>query len=216
VLAYVLETSLRLLHPFMPFITEELWQNLKERLPEGTLTSPALIVAPYPKSNEKLLDPGAEQVMEAVMDIVRTIRNARAEYKVDVGKWVESFVYTDSLLSDIKARSATIETLAKTRPLTVLPRDKRPSKADKAMVSVLKDADVVIPLAGMVDIEAEKARLSKEIDILQREISKLTQRLGDEQFTSKAPAAVIEKEKSRLQEYENKSARMKTELDQLG
>jgi valyl-tRNA synthetase len=74
----------------------------------------------------------------------------------------------------------------------------------------------VIPLAGMVDIEAEKARLSKEIEILQREISKLTQRLGDEQFTSKAPAAVIEKEKSRLQEYENKSARMKTELEQLG
>ena len=216
VLAYVLETSLRLLHPFMPFITEELWQNLKERLPEGTLTSPALIIAPYPESNEKLLDPEAEQVMGAVMDIVRTIRNARAEYKVDIGKWVESCVYTDSLLPEIKARSATIETLARTRPLTVLPRDKRPSKADKAMVSVLKDADVVIPLAGMVDIEAEKTRLSKEIEILQREISKLTQRLGDEQFTSKAPAAVIEKEKGRLQEYENKSARMKTELEQLG
>ncbi len=116
VLAYVLETSLRLLHPFMPFITEELWQNLKERLPEGTLTSPALIVAPYPKANEKLFDKEAEQVMEAVMDIVRSIRNARAEYKVDIGKWVESTVYTDSLLSDIKARSDIVGRLAKTRP----------------------------------------------------------------------------------------------------
>ncbi len=216
VLAYVLEMSLRLLHPFMPFITEELWQNLKERLPEGTLTSPALIVAPYPQYNEKLLDPEAEQVMGAVMDIVRTIRNARSEYKVDIGKWVESFVYTDNLLQDIKARSGIIETLAKTRPLTILPRDKRPSKAEKAMVSVLKDADVVIPLAGMVDIQAEKARLSKEIEIMDREIGRLTQRLGDAQFTSKAPAAVIEKEKSRLLEYESKAARMKTELEQLG
>ncbi|MBN1375316.1 MAG: valine--tRNA ligase, partial [Dehalococcoidia bacterium] len=216
VLAYVLESSLRLLHPFMPFITEELWQNLKERLPGGTLASPALVIAAYPVSNEQLLDEEAEHVMEAVMDIVRTIRNARAEYKVDIGKWVESFVYTDSLLPDIKVRSGIIETLAKTRPLTVLSRDKRPSQADKAMVSVLKDADVVIPLAGMVDINAEKARMSKEMEVLQREISRLTQRLGDGQFTSKAPAAVIEKEKNRLEEYQNKCTRMKTELEQLG
>jgi valyl-tRNA synthetase len=80
----------------------------------------------------------------------------------------------------------------------------------------LKDADVVIPLAGMVDIQAEKVRLSKEIEIMDREIGRLTQRLGDAQFTSKAPAAVIEKEKSRLQEYESKASRMKTELEQLG
>jgi valyl-tRNA synthetase len=216
VLAYVLETSLRLLHPFMPFITEELWQNLKERLPEGTLTAKALIIAPYPEANDKMLDPESERVLETVMFIVRTIRNARAEYKVDIGKWVESFVYTDSLLKDIKAMSMTIEILAKTRPLSILPMDKRPSKAEKAIVSVLKEADVVIPLAGMVDVDTEKARLSKEIATLEREISRLGERLQDTQFTSKAPPAVIEKEKGRLQEYESKVARMKTELEQLG
>jgi len=215
VLAFVLETSLRLLHPFMPFITEELWQNLRERLPRDKLKAPALIIAPYPVGNEKLLDPEAEQVMETVMEVVRTIRNARAEYKVEMGKWVESSVYAGSLQSDLKAKSAIIETLAKTRPLNILPREQRPAQAEKAMVYVVKDADVVIPLAGMVDAEAEKARLTKEMEILEREIIRLRGRLADSQFTSKAPPAVIDKEKSRLKEYEDKVARMKAELKQL-
>ncbi len=215
VLAFVLETSLRLLHPFMPFITEELWQNLKERLPRETLKDPALIIAPYPRPKEKLLDPQAEQVMETVMEIVRTIRNARAEYKVEMGKWVESSVYAGSLQAALKGKSAVIESLARTRPLSILPRGQRPANAEKAMVYVLKDADVVIPLAGMVDAEAEKARLSKEMDVLEREINRLSGRLADSQFTSKAPPAVIDKEKGRLNEYQDKVARMKTELKQL-
>jgi len=216
VLAFVLETSLRLLHPFMPFITEELWQNLKNRLPEGTLKSPALIVAPYPAANVNLLDAESEQVMETVMEVVRTIRNARAEYKVEMGKWVESSVYAGSLQADLKAKAAVIETLAKTRPLSILPREQRPANAEKAMVYVLKDADVVIPLAGMVDIEAEKARLTKEMETLDREINRLSGRLADSQFTTKAPPAVIDKEKGRLQEYQDKFARMQAELRQLG
>ena len=216
VLAFVLETSLRLLHPFMPFITEELWQNLKNRLPEGTLKSPALIVAPYPAANVNLLDAESEQVMETVMEVVRTIRNARAEYKVEMGKWVESSVYAGSLQADLKAKAAVIETLAKTRPLSILPREQRPANAEKAMVYVLKDADVVIPLAGMVDIEAEKARLTKEMETLDREINRLSGRLADSQFTTKAPPAVIDKEKGRLQEYQDKFARVQAELRQLG
>ena len=216
VLAFVLEASLRLLHPFMPFITEELWQNFKERLPEGILKTPALIIAPYPKANPKLLDPGSEQVMETVMEVVRTIRNARAEYKVDIGKWIESSVYAGDHRTDLKGKAAVIEVLAKTRPLNILSRDQRPAKAEKAMVYVLKDADVVIPLAGMVDVEAEKTRLSKEMSTLEREIARLSQRLEDTQFISKAPPAVIDKEKARLKEYQDKCARMKVELQQLG
>ena len=215
VLAYVLETSLRLLHPFMPFITEELWQDLKERLPQGILASPALIIAPYPKANEKLIDPDSERTMAAVMDIVRSLRNTRAEHRVDIGKSIEATVYTDNLLSEIKARTDIIGRLAKTN-LSVLPREKRPLTDEKAVVSVLKEAEVVVPLKGMIDIDAEKARLAKEMEVLAREIARLTQRLGDTQFTSKAPAPVIQKEKSRLQEYENKVARMKIELQQLG
>jgi valyl-tRNA synthetase len=216
VLACVLETSLRLLHPFMPFITEELWQNLRERLPEGTLNTPALIIAPYPEANLKLLNAGSEQIMETIMEIVRTIRNARAEYKVDIGKWVESSIYAGDHQADLKHKAGVIEALAKTRPLNILSRDQRPSNTEKAMVYVLKDADVVIPLEGMVDMQAERARLSKEMAVLDREIARLTERLEDGRFTSRAPATVIEKERSRLKEYGDKLARMKVELQQLG
>ena len=216
VLTYVLEASLRLLHPFMPFITEELWQNMKERLPQGTLEAPALIVARYPVADGKVLDDRAEQVMEAVMEIIRSIRNTRAEYKVDTGRWVESFIYADSLLEDIRARSDIIEMLARTRPLNILPRTSRPAKNEKALVAVLRYAEVIVPLAGMIDLNAEKARLSKEMDGLQNEIVRLTQRLEDGQFIGKAPSTVVEKEKARLEEYKSKFARMQAELQQLG
>lgn len=216
VLTYVLEASLRLLHPFMPFITEELWQNMKERLPQGMLEAPALIVARYPVADGKVLNNRAEQVMEAVMEIIRSIRNTRAEYKVDTGRWVESFIYADSLLEDIRARSDIIEMLARTRPLNILPRTSRPAKNEKALVAVLRDAEVIVPLAGMIDLNAEKARLSKEMDGLQNEIVRLTQRLEDGQFIGKAPSTVVEKEKARLEEYKSKFARMQAELQQLG
>ena len=215
VLAYVLESLLRLLHPFMPFITEELWQNLKQRLPNGTLTSPTLIVAPYPSANAKLIDAEAERIMEAIMEIIRTIRNARAEYKVEAGRWVDAYVYADSLLPHITSKSAVIENLAKARPLHILSREKRQLKGERAVVSVLKDIEVVVPLAGMVDINAEKTRIAKEMEVLEREISRLKQRIGDNEFTSKAPAAVVEKESSRLKDYETKLIRLKSELEQL-
>ncbi|MFA5400093.1 MAG: valine--tRNA ligase [Dehalococcoidia bacterium] len=215
VLVYVLEKSLRLLHPFMPFITEELWQNLKERLPGETLDSPALIIAPYPSANQELLDMEAENQIENEIEIIRAIRNTRAEYKVDINKPVKARAYMATFSTSIGLRSNIIGKLSKAT-IDIQPMEKRPSTNEKAVVLNLRNADVVIPLEGMVDIEAEKARLSKEMAVLEREIARLTQRLEDAQFTSKAPAAVIEKERARLREYTDKLARMKAELQQLG
>ncbi len=215
VLAFVLDTTLRLLHPFMPFITEELWQNMKQRLPEGSLDSASIIIAPYPVANKKLFDVEAEAVIESVIEIIRSVRNARAEHKVEAGKWIEVNVYTDRLQNDIAAKSDAIETLAKARPLAVLSRSQRPSKVEKALVLVLKEAEVVLPLAGMVDVVAEKRRLEDEIGVVEREIAKLDQRLKDAAFVSKAPAAVVDKERGKVQGYKDKLLRLKQELTQL-
>ncbi len=215
VLAFVLDTTLRLLHPFMPFITEELWQNMKQRLPEGSLDSASIIIAPYPVANKKLFDVEAEAVIESVIEIIRSVRNARAEHKVEAGKWIEVNVYTDRLQNDIAAKSDAIETLAKARPLAVLSRSQRPSKVEKALVLVLKEAEVVLPLAGMVDVVAEKQRLEDEIGVVEREIAKLDQRLKDAAFVSKAPAAVVDKERGKVQGYKDKLLRLKQELTQL-
>ena len=110
VVTFVLENTLRLLHPFMPFITEELWQNLKQRLPEGSLNPSSIMIAPYPVANEKAFDPEAERIMDSVIEIVRSIRNARAEHKVEASKWIEAHVYADELTSAIASQSAAIET----------------------------------------------------------------------------------------------------------
>jgi valyl-tRNA synthetase len=215
VLAFALDTTLRLLHPFMPFITEELWQNLKQRLPEGSLGLASIIIAPYPVGNKKFIDAEAELVMESVIEIIRSIRNARAEHKVAAGKWIEACVYADKLQPAIASKSEAIETLAKARPLAVLSRHQRRAKEEKALVLVLKEAEVVLPWAGMVDVAAERRRLEEETSTVDKEISRLEQRLKDAAFVSKAPAAVVDKERDKLKGFKDKLLRLKQELAQL-
>ena len=216
VLAVVLETTLRLLHPFMPFITEELWQGLKQRLPEGSLDSTSIMIAPYPVADEKAIDPEAEQVMDSVIEIIRCIRNARAEHKVAAGKWIEARVYADNLRLAIASQSQAIETLAKARPLAVLSRDQRQARGEKALVLVLKEAEVVLPWAGMVDLVAERQRLEREIGAGEKETARLEERLKDGAFLSKAPAEVVDKERGKLQACKDKFKRLRQELAQFG
>ncbi len=214
-LAIVLETTLRLLHPFMPFLTEELWQGLKKRLPEGLLAAPSITVARYPKAYRRAIDPEAERVMGAVIEVIRAIRNARAEHKVAAGKWIEARIYTDELKSAIVSQSAAIEMLARARPVVVLRREERQRGGEKGLVMVLKEAEVVLPWEGMVDVVAERQRLEKEMVLVRNEISQLEQRLKDEQFLSKAPAAVVEKERQKLVGYQDRLERLKQELEQF-
>jgi len=215
VLAHVLETTLRLLHPFMPFITEELWQGLKQRLPERSLEPDSIMIAPYPVADEKAVDPEAERVMDSVIEIIRCIRNARAEHKVPPTRWIEARIYADDLCSAIATQSVAIEILAKARPLAVLGRNQREAKGEKALVLVLKEAEVVLPWAGMVDVAAERQRLEREISANKAEIARLEERLKDSAFVSKAPAAVVEKERGKLQSCKDKLMRLKQELAQL-
>lgn len=153
--------------------------------------------------------------MESVIEIIRSIRNARAEHKVTANKWIEVRVYADKLQSHIAAKSDTIETLARAKPLAVLSRRQRSAKEDKALVLVLKEAEVVLPWAGMVDVTVEKLRLENEISVLEQEIGRLEQQLRDSSFTSKAPAAIVDKERDKLQGYKDKLLRLKQELTQL-
>ena len=215
VLAFILDTTLRLLHPFMPFITEELWQNLKQRLPQGSPNPDSIMIAPYPVTNKKAIDPEAEQAMDSVIEIIRSIRNARAEHKVAAAKWIEARIYADNLRSFIALQSETIETLARARPLAILSRDQRQAEEEKTLVLVLKEAEVVLPWAGMVDLAIERQRLEKEISESHKEIARLKDRLQDTAFTSKAPAAVVDKERDKLQAREDKLTRLNQELSQL-
>ena len=214
-LVNTLEKSLRLLHPFMPFVTEELWQSLKQRLPDKDQMSASIMIAPYPFANDKAFAPKAERVMDSVIEVIRSIRNVRAQYKVKPSKWIEARVYTGELLSSLIAEKSMIETLAKVRPLTILGRQEREPTKDKALVLVLKEAEVVVPLAGMMDRRAEEQRLVREREEIKGRIAQLKARLRDNAFLSKAPSQVIEREKQKLALLEDKLKRLHQELSQL-
>jgi valyl-tRNA synthetase len=216
VLISVLDKTLRLLHPFMPFITDEIWQNIKQRVPGFCEQTGSIMIAAYPEADTGYFNDEAERIMDSVIDITRAIRNIRAEYKVELGKWIEARVYLDELKPAIAAKSEIIQTLAKVRPLHILNRKERKKDEDKVIAVVLKEAEVVLPLAGMVDTAAEKKRLSEEMSVLHREIERLGSRLQDNSFLSKAPEAVVNKEKDRLQSYKDKVNRLEKELSLLG
>jgi len=210
-----LEKSLRLLHPFMPFVTEELWQSLGQRLPHRSQMPASIMIAPYPIADDSAFAPEAERVMDSAIEIVRSVRNVRAQYKVKPGKWIEARVYAGDLLSSLITQANMMEILAKARPLTILGRQEREFAKDKDLVFVLKEAEVVVPLAGVVDRLAEERRLLKENQEVSERIAQLGSRLRDKAFLSKAPAEVVEKEKEKLSTLESRLNRLNQELSQL-
>ncbi|TEU02162.1 MAG: valine--tRNA ligase [Dehalococcoidia bacterium] len=221
VLAHVLETSLRLLHPFMPFITEEIWQSLKGHLDYEMAES--IMVSPYPAAEEEALDDEAEKQMAVVIEIVRAIRNARAEFRVAPARWIEAVVAAAETKPAIETQAQAIETLARVRPLTIIgTEDARPAGGEgwesgkKAKMVVLEGAEVILPMAGMVDLEAERARLKKESAGNQAEIARIEARLKDQSFLSKAPPDVVERERERLAAQRDRLMRLGERLSELG
>jgi valyl-tRNA synthetase len=212
VLVQVLEISLRMLHPYMPFVTEELWQHLKRRLPEGWQEQESIMISAYPKADETLYNDEAERIMESVTEIVRYIRNARSQYNVDNSKWIEAQVYGGVITEAIKPYSAAIETLARARPVTIFDDRSQLKTGENALATVLKEVEVVIPMESMVDVEAEKQRLRKEIERDQAEFNRLEIRLKDKAFLEKAPAAVVEKERQKMDTIADKIERLKQQL----
>jgi valyl-tRNA synthetase len=209
VLIHILEASLRLLHPFMPFLTEELWQHLKYRLPADWQNTDSIMIARYPAADAKASDDKAEQVIDTIIDIVRAIRNARSENKVEVNHWVTAEIYSGDLTSAITPYSEAMQTLSRAKPLTFHKSRLKDTVKDNAVVSVLKETEVVIPMASMVDLASEQERIKKGIEQLEPDIARLEARLKDESFLSKAPAAVIAKEKDRLAERKDRLARLR-------
>jgi len=215
VLTYVLETSLRLLHPFMPFITEELWQNLKQRLPQGWQDAESIMVAAYPDAVGVAVDTEAERIMPAVIEIIRAIRNARAQYKVASTRWVEARIYAGEMKAAVTPYAQAIQILARVKPVTFFESRLEGQSSENALALVLQNSDVVISMESMVDLAAERERLSKEIEQEQSRAARLEARLGDKAFLSKAPPAIIEKERQRLDTLIDKLTRLRQQMNRL-
>ena len=208
VLAYVLEHTLRLLHPFMPFITEEIWQHIPH---EGQ----SVMIAQWPSGEEGKVDESGEAQMTAVMEAIKAIRNMRLEVNAAPGKKSEAiFSITDENLRSVFAENkGYLTTLAATDPVTILPAGTE--KPDNALTAVINGAEVYLPLKGLIDIEKETVRLNKELETLDKEIKRAAGKLNNAGFTAKAPADVIAKEKEKLQGYEDKKKAVEERLSYL-
>jgi valyl-tRNA synthetase len=211
VLVRVLESSMRLLHPYMPFVTEAVWQHLRSAV-EG-LEPESIMVAAYP-ADDGQLDREAEERMRTVIEVVRAIRNIRAERGVDPGRYVEAYISSDGALPTLEAARPMVEALARVRPLHLVPDA---SAAPKTAVAsaVLAEAQVVLPLAGLIDVEAERSRLSTQLAEVENEVHGLEEKLSNEQFRSKAPAEVVAREEERLASARGRAEALRARLADL-
>ncbi len=204
-LVEVLETTLRLLHPFMPFITEEIWQ----RLPH---TGESIMIAPYPKAKRKERAEVAERAMEAVMAVVTAVRNIRGEMRISPGVTLTATLRPGrggaALFS---ASAALVETLARVR-LTVDPQATRPRNS---ALAVAGGAEVYVDLAGIVDLAAERQRLGKEIRKAGETVDFLTAKLARPEFVARAPEEIVERERARLAAEEVRRAKLTASLGWL-
>ncbi|MFW6150882.1 MAG: valine--tRNA ligase [Chloroflexota bacterium] len=214
ILVDILERSLRLLHPFIPFVSEELWQKVRQHYGGLRNMPESIVVAPYPTPRGHGRDERAERTMQATIDIVRAIRNARAEHGIPSNQLIPARVYTDDLLTDLATQERSIETLARVQPLELLGRQGLHTPHEKALVLVLQEADVVLPWTGLVDTHAEE-RLRKEKEKLESRIAGLEARLADQTFLTKAPQQVVAKERTRLDDLRDRLARVDAELGRL-
>ncbi|MGE5597813.1 MAG: valine--tRNA ligase [Bacteroidota bacterium] len=203
----VLSQAMRLLHPFMPFITEEIWQHLPH---EGA----SIMIAPWPEPDGNLLDAEAEQEMGDLMEIVRAIRNIRAEAGVAPGKRISAIIQAGSGRRDALERSrAYLMGLAALGQLEFIAEGE--AKPDRAMSAVAGGAQIFLPLADLVDLEKERARLRKELENAEAEAARLEARLATEGFVAKAPPAVVEKERGKLAEIKEKREKLAARLAEL-
>ena len=193
VLVYVLDQTLRLLHPFMPFITEEIWQSLPH---DGD----ALIVANWPTYTDALAFPKEESLMESVMSAIRSIRNRRAEMNVPPSTKAALFVLT-SKPQVFTEGSDFIQRLAYADQVTVL--DKEPENIDKMVCCTTADAKLYIPMGQLVDVAKELERLDKELEKANKNLAMIEGKLSNENFVARAPEAVVNAEKEKAEKARN-------------
>ena len=215
VLTYVLDGSLRLLHPFMPFVTEELWQTLQTEDATSGGSGRSIMVAPYPEPSGETADAEAERVIDATIDIVRALRNYRAERKMEPAHRLRAAVYAGEVLDQLRDMKTIIETLGR---VGITDMGERAARADAPgqTVIVLADAEVAIAGASAEDLERVRTQLEKEAETTRGRLESVEQRLQDDTFLSKAPQAVVEKQRTLAASLRDKLSRLESELQELG
>jgi valyl-tRNA synthetase len=215
-LVAVLDRALRLLHPYMPFVTEEIWQHLKSAWPSGRFWGDALMISRWPEADDAHLDDEAEVDMDLLMDLIRQIRNARAEFNVTPGKKIPAIVVGGPKLAMLEAQRRLLTFLGKVDEDQLTLTQALAEKPKQAVALVAPEGvEAYLPLAGLVDLEQERERLQKAIDEADGEIQRAEGMLANENFTSKAPEHVVQQQRDRLASAQERRTRLQARLEAL-
>jgi len=216
----VLEQALRLLHPFMPYITEELWQRLpgvsEALLHPAYQGAPATVMlASYPPGRSELIDERAEAEMQAVIDLISRVRNIRSEMNIKPGERVGILIGArdENLRAVFAANSDQIARLARASKVTVSEEHSAPRASARAVLG--GGAEVAVPLEGLIDFEQERQRLGKELNKLRDEASRLQAQLANPQFVERAPAEKVDELRARQADISQRMAALQQTLDSL-
>jgi valyl-tRNA synthetase len=224
-LVWVLDTCLRLLHPFTPFLTEELWTHLKEACLDASPALPtlhskqgweeALIVAHWPGPTlEGDWEGQAVANFTVVMEVVRAVRNLRAEKNVTPGRRIPAILVSSSHAGLLREQVIPIANLAYLDQEALTVTETLSTKPEGHIALVVGPVEVYLPLAGLVNVEDEHLRLGKELAEAERQIERLEKLLAGE-FTAKAPPVVVEKERGRLAGFIEAAAKLRKQIESL-
>ena len=207
ILVEVLNGVLTLLHPFMPFLTEEIWQNIPHK-------GETIMLNSWPLKKEEYSFKKEAEAMKEVMEGIRIIRNIRGEIGVPIDKKVPAYIYVKDEFKDLALKAkGYFETLGKCSEVKNL--DFKEKRIKNSAMGVSEAFEIFISLEGLINIEEEKNRLTKELADLDFEIKRLEGKLGNEKFTSKAPKEVVAGEKEKLDMYKEKYSIVKIRLDEI-
>jgi len=209
VLHHTLKHIVQLLHPFVPFLAEELWQHLPFKL------EASVVIAPYPQVDPKLQDAQAERDMETLQQLIVSVRTMRSELNIPPDKPVPVLVRSEDkpLIARVERYREAFASLAHVDTLDIGPHVVRPAQAPR---KVLDNAEVFLPLDGVIDIASERVRLTQELSRVEADLNVALHKLENEDFLSKAPPAVVEKEKNKLSEFQQRAQRLEQNLALLG
>lgn len=207
VLATVLVSAMKLLHPYMPFITEEIYQCLPHE-------AESIMISKWPVADESLVDLEAERGMNAIMDSIKAIRNMRAEVNANPGKKIPAIMLVSEDLREVVAHNDSyIKLLGGIDNLELRPLNGE--KPENAMAAVVTGIEVYLPLAGLIDVEKETQRLSKELAAMEKDLQRAGGKLNNAGFLAKAPEDVIAKERAKYEELSGKIEAVKKRMAYL-
>ncbi|MBB5212060.1 valine--tRNA ligase [Microbulbifer hydrolyticus] len=207
----VLETILRLLHPLMPYITEEIWQRVSALAGK---TGDTIMLQPYPEANEHRIDENAEAAIAWLKDVIEGVRNIRGEMNISPAKKIPLILRGGSKHDEDLLRQ-TRGLLTKLASLDSIDWLGQGVEAPASSTAFVGDLELLVPMAGLIDVEAESARVQKELDKLDKDLKQVAGKLQNPNFVDKAPEAVVNKEKQRLADLESTRARFVEQLESL-